>query len=65
MKDFKSGKEWFWGEFQSSDILLMGLLVFLLGLAMVFGPDNEFLQDLIKMAMGGILVYLQKDAERR
>jgi len=57
-------KEWAEKEFQSSDVILMVLLVLIFGLALAWGKDNIFVQDLIRMAMGGALVYIQKDAER-
>lgn len=57
-------REWAEREFQSSDIILLGLLVFLFGLALAWGKENTFIQDLVKMVVGGALVYIQKDAER-
>jgi len=57
-------REWAEREFQSSDIILLGLLVFLFGLALAWGKENTFIQDLVKMVIGGALVYIQKDAER-
>lgn len=57
-------REWAEKEFQSSDVILVVLLVLIFGLAMSWGKDNLFVQDLVKMAMGGALVYLQKDADR-
>ena len=57
-------KEWAEKEFQSSDVILIALLVLIFGLALAWGKDNVFVQDLIKMAMGGAMVYIQKDAER-
>jgi len=57
-------REWAEREFQSSDIILLGLLVFLFGLALAWGKESAFVQDLVKMVMGGALVYIQKDAER-
>lgn len=57
-------REWAEKEFQSSDVILLVMLVLIFGLAMAWGKENVFVQDLIKMAMGGALVYIQKDAER-
>lgn len=57
-------REWAEREFQSSDVILVVLLVLIFGLAMFWGEDNLFIQDLVKMAMGGALVYIQKDADR-
>lgn len=57
-------REWAEKEFQSSDVILLAILVLIFGLALAWGKDNVFVQDLIKMAMGGALAYIQKDAER-
>lgn len=57
-------REWAEKEFQSSDVILLAILVLIFGLALAWGKDNVFVQDLIKMAMGGAMVYIQKDSER-
>lgn len=55
---------WLEREFQSSDMILLAVLVLIFGLALAWGREVPFVQDLLKMVLGGALVYIQKDAER-
>lgn len=55
---------WLEREFQSSDVILLAVLVLIFGLAFAWGREVPFVQDLLKMVLGGALVYIQKDAER-
>ena len=55
---------WLEREFQSSDVILLAVLVLISGLAFAWGREVPFVQDLLKMVLGGALVYIQKDAER-
>lgn len=55
---------WLEREFQSSDVILLAVLALIFGLAFAWGREVPFVQDLLKMVLGGALVYIQKDAER-
>ena len=55
---------WLEREFQSSDVILLAVLVLISGLSFAWGREVPFVQDLLKMVLGGALVYIQKDAER-
>ena len=55
---------WMEREFQSSDVILLAVLALIFGLSFAWGREVPFVQDLLKMVLGGALVYIQKDAER-